>query len=486
MDNDTGSLPLLLSYFILTAASGIFVSLLLLRTGLQPVGGLSFASLNAMNGLFFLVAAFSIGSAVLAVDVYRVRIRHKKPTSIQVFFEGVWNRRVVSLAGFLLYVVGVIHLLSASPAIYGPTYPERLIPIFLWMTSLGLLTVICMALYHAADALRDFTRAILLLIILTTGVLVNLQFWSYESPRQEDIYFIYLDGNRLTEGSNPYDRVLSGDMQINNKYSTYLPVFYLLSSAVQRLGLGVFAEWLSFWRVAFLVANLSVAALLYWIPGQQRMTALSVFAALFWLFNRWTLHVSKTADIDFLPLFFLLLSLYLYRRNTAASYLALGLSLGIKQMAVFLVPLYLIWAWRDSHPSERIKRLTAAVAMIGIIPLLSSAPFLVWNWDVFIRSILFSATRNAAASFEVYSLDAVLGLRGIPSRIPMLIMFAFVYWLTWKRSIERYTPAFLTMSSFVFFNPVFFTSYMVWVVALIPLAAYEYIIALKSRSTKEI
>lgn len=61
----------------------------------------------------------------------------------------------------------------------------------------------------------------------------------------------------------------------------------------------------------------------------------------------------------------------------------------------------------------------------------------------------------------------------------MHVMLALVYWLTWKLSINHYIPAFLTMAVFVFFNSVFFTSYMIWVAALIPLAAYEYITVVK-------
>jgi hypothetical protein len=308
---------------------------------------------------------------------------------------------------------------------------------------------------------------------------VNLQFWSYDSLRKEDIYFIYLDGSRLQDGVNPYERVLSGDMRVNDKYSTYFPVFYYLAWGAKQLGLSLFLDWLSFWRVVFLVANLSIAMLLFYIPGQQKLIVLSVFASLFWLFNRWTLHVSKTADIDFLPLLFMLLSLFLYRRHTKTSYLLLGLSLGIKQMAIFLVPIYLIWTWLDSPRKERIRNLLVACVLIGIIPLIASLPFIAWNWEGFYKSILFSATRDAAAAFEVYSLDAVLGLRGIPAKIPMLLLLAAVYWLTWKQKIHLYTPALLAMAVFVFFNSVLFTSYMIWMVVLLPLAAYEYILALK-------
>jgi len=481
MDNDSDSLTILRSYFILSAVTGIIICLPLLRAGWQAVTGVSSDNLIARFGLLFFVALLSLGFTILALNMYRRREGHNHQVVILVLFDRRSARTALSIMGLVVYALGTMYLFSASPGIYGPTYPIWLIPFFIWMASLGLLTVIHMALLSAGDSIKEIFRMVLLLVILTTGILVNLQFWAYELPRQEDIYYIYLDGGRLSDGSNPYERVLSGDMQVNDKYSTYLPGFYYLSSGVQRLGLTVFAGWLSFWRVVFLVANLSIATLLFFIPGQKHLTALAVFAAMFWLFNRWTLHVSKTADIDFIPLFFMLLSLYLYRRNTAAAYLILGLSLGIKQMAVFLVPMYLIWAWREGPHAERIKRVAIAIVLIGLIPLLISIPFLVWNWEGFLRSILFSVTRDAAASFNVYSLDVVLGLRGIPARLPMHVMLALVYWLTWKLSINHYIPAFLTMAVFVFFNSVFFTSYMIWVAALIPLAAYEYITVVKDK-----
>ncbi len=485
MENPSKKLRNLRSYFFLSAVSGIIVCLLLLQAGWQGVNG--FKSSHAIIWIvtFFAVAAFSIAFAVLAVIVFRKRVGNTQQASILRFLDQRGMTAALTIGGLFLYVIGAIYLFSASPEIYGPTYPPQLTPFFLWVASMGLLTALHITLYKPGDALNNIFRMTLLLVILTAGILVNLDYWSYESPRQEDIYFIYLDGGRLSEGSNPYERVLEGDMQVNDKYSTYLPGFYYLSSVIQRLGLRVFADWLSFWRVLFLVANLSIAALLFFIPDKQRLITLSVFAALFWLFNRWTLHVAKTADIDFLPLFFLLLSLYLYRRNAAASYLMLGLSLVIKQMAVFLVPIYLIWTWRDSPVLERLKRLAVAFVLIAIIPLLASIPFLVWNWEAFLRSILFSATRDAAAAFEIFSLDEALGLRGIPARMPMLVMFALVYWLTWKRHISVYIPAFLIMAVFVFFNSVFFTSYMIWAAAFIPLVAYEFILVLRDKSIVE-
>lgn len=411
---------------------------------------------------------------ILALAVFRISTSGKLLNLIEQCLHRSFIRTTIFLISIYLYIFGSIYWLSSSPVIYGPTYPVWLVPAFIWLTTLSLLTLIHLALLHSDHWFRNITRLVLLLGILTTGILVNLQFWSYDSPRKEDIYFTYLDGERLLEGVNPYERVLTGDMQVNDKYSTYFPIFYYLSWGTQRLGFTAFAEWLSFWRIVFLLANLSIALLLYYIPDRQQILALAFFAPLFWMFNRWTLHVAKTADIDFLPIFLMLLSLFLYRRYQTASFLMLGLSLGIKQMAIFLIPLYLIWVWNDSQ-LQRVKNVFVAAILIAAIPIIVSLPFIAWNWEGFYRSILFSATRDAAAAFDVFSLDVVLGLKGIPAKIPLLIMLFAVYWLVWRRQISRYIPAFLCMTVFVLFNSVMFTSYMVWMVALIPLVAYEFI-----------
>ena len=379
--------------------------------------------------------------------------------------------RMLLFVSLYLFIFGAIFWFSASPLIYGPTYPSWLVPVFFWVFCISLLTLVTLVLLQTTAGF-DILYLIPLLLILTFGILVNLQFWSFDTPRKEDVYYTYLDGARLLEGVNPYERILAGDMQVNDKYSTYLPISYYLSWGTQIMGLRVFGVWLSFWRVILLVLNISIAVLLFYIPSQRRLMALSIFASLFWLFNRWTLHTAKTAEIDFIPLFFMLLSLFLYKRHKYASFLLLGLSLGIKQMAIFLVPLYLIWVWNDSR-TRRLKDLAVSILLIVCIPMLASFPFILWNWKGFYQSILFSATRIAEVSFEVYSLDAVIGLRGIAARIPLLIMLLGVYWLSWRQKIDLYVPAFLSMVVFVFFNPVLFTGYLIWVTAFIPLVVYE-------------
>jgi len=60
----------------------------------------------------------------------------------------------------------------------------------------------------------------------------------------------------------------------------------------------------------------------------------------------------------------------------------------------------------------------------------------------------------------------VLGWEGIIGRLPMLLLFGFVYWLCISRRVGRYTGAFLVMSVFIGFNTALFLQYLLWLVPL--------------------
>lgn len=424
--------------------------------------------------ILVVIGVISLAFLALAIALFL-------PTATQksiIYIERLLRDSVVAAAFFgvffILIIFGAIYCFSASPSLFGPVYPVWMIPSFAWLMTISLIGLLFLNLLRSEYRIKSLIYLFLLLTVLVFGIVVNLQFWNYGSPRKEDIYYIYLSGQSLLNGVNPYEKILSGDMLVNQKYATYLPLMYLLSWVSQAAGLTAFGDWLSFWRVIFLVFNLLIASSLFCIPAKKNLIILSVFSSLFWLFNRWTLHVGKTADIDFAAVFFMLLSLYCFRRHRLLSYLLLGLSLGVKQVGILLLPLYFIWVWRESR-DQPWKSIVKAFIWIALIPALISFPFLVWNWEGFIRSILFSGTRLAMASFNVYSLDEFIGLKGIAARLPLGAMLLLVYWIVWKRDLGLYLASLLVMTVFVFFNPVMFTSYMVWMVPLIPLTASDYL-----------
>ena len=313
-----------------------------------------------------------------------------------------------------------------------------------------------------------------LLVILSLGFI-------YRSTRldvgmQEDIYFIWRDGGLIANGENPYERVLSGDMRENDKYSTYFPLFYLFVAATQFLGLKDFHAWIRLWQPTLLAFHLGIALLLGYSCQRSRQPILGMVGVLFWTFNRWTLNVVRIAHIDFVPIFCLIASLLAFEKHRRASFFLFGISVAVKQIAIFVAPLYLIWTWQSSRRVEIKARLTEmahAVVCFAVVPFAISLPFLVWNPEAFIKSILLSATRNPGGHFSDSSFGTFLGLYGIPARLPMLLLMTLVIVAAAREQIGRYMSVLIIFSVFVDFSPVLFSQYMAWVVPFLILAACD-------------
>ncbi len=294
----------------------------------------------------------------------------------------------------------------------------------------------------------------------------------------EDIFYIWSDGARVARGENPYDRIDWSDMRQNYKFPTYFPLFYELAAVTQRGAMSEFPGWLATWRWVFLVFDLAIAVLLYVLIDRAGSMTLGILAGLYWLFNRWTLDVAKVGQIDFIPILLLLLSLALVRRHFWWSLLLLSLSLALKQIAIFVVPLYLIWAWQASPAGRRGVRSMLAGLTISAVPILSSLPFLFWGGKLasakwFIKSMLFSLTRMPDSHSKTMGLGDWLGFEGIPAKLPMFALMAMVYLLAMHKRLGRYACAMLVMLVFADFNSVSFRQYMCWYLALLPLALVD-------------
>ena len=122
---------------------------------------------------------------------------------------------------------------------------------------------------------------------------------------------------------------------------------------------------------------------------------------------------------------------------------------------------------------DRVRHLLTASALILVVPLVVSLPFLIWNAEGFVRSILFSATRYPDDHFDAPSLDALFGAYGIPAKIPMLLLVSLTYALASLHRLPVYASLLLVMSAFFGFNSVLFRQYVVWFIPFIPLAALE-------------
>jgi uncharacterized membrane protein len=301
-----------------------------------------------------------------------------------------------------------------------------------------------------------------------------------ELSEQRDIYALWQDGGRILHGENPYARILDDSSGINRKYSTYFPLFYLLSAASQKL-IPAYSQFVLFWRVVSFVFYAGIGLILALPFYRRQWTIGATFILLLWLFNRWTLKSLQLVHIDFLAIAPLIASLLLLDRHRRISFLLLGLSLAIKQLAIFIAPLYLIWIWtgqpmgaQDSARSgSRVGNMLAAAFWIALIPAVVSLPFFIWNPPAFVRSIIFSVTRSDEFINPAQSLDDLLDLPRSSGKLMMLALMAFVYAMAYQKRLGRFTAALLVMTVFASFNAIWFSQYEVWPIALLPLVATE-------------
>lgn len=321
---------------------------------------------------------------------------------------------------------------------------------------------------------RSYWRTVTLicfLVLIVGGATANVRLWRAPT-KGEDVYYGWVEGQRLQRGQNPYARVLTGNLRDNDKYATYFPVFYYGSYLTILAGLNDYDAWISFWRVIFLLANLGIAGILFYLPFRRKVWALALLGPAFWLFNRWTLHVTRIAQLDFLAILPLIASLALFPRRRYVSLLLFSLSLGVKQIGFFLIPLYLIWAWQEAK-QDKLKNTVIAGALIVSIPLITSLPFLIWNPEALIVSVIFDALRNPADHFDVASFDATIGWVGLLAKAPMIALMVFVFVLAQQRYIGKWLASMLVMAAFVDFSSVLFRQYFVWEAPFIPLIALD-------------
>ncbi|MCB0737520.1 MAG: hypothetical protein KDC92_08400 [Bacteroidetes bacterium] len=303
------------------------------------------------------------------------------------------------------------------------------------------------------------------LLVLGVALPVNNRKFGKVS-KNEDIYYIYQDAKTVSEGINPYARTLDGNMKDNDKYSTYFPLFYELGALAILVGFEDFETWLMFWQVFMLLFLAGCGFLIFRMVNDQADLLLAIFSVLFFFFHRWIINISVIGHIDLIAAFFLLLSLFYLNKNFKKALLWFGVSLAIKQIAIFMAPLYLVWAW---HNKPSWKFLGQSTLLAAAIPLAASLPYLIWNFKAFLYSVFFSATRKPDANFDAKSLDALFNISGLVAKLPMLILVAFVCVLAFKKKLPPYISAFLIMSVFIGFNSVFYRQYFAWPIVLLPL-----------------
>jgi hypothetical protein len=374
---------------------------------------------------------------------------------------GLWLGLAAILVGATIVIIYVIGAGAFPELVIG-----RLAPLGVWLLVSGV--ALAATLFAGMERPRTQTVAYFasILAIGLTGILINTRAWPASESKDEDIYYVFLEGQRLVRGENPYERVLGYELHQNVKFPHNLPLFYHLAAAVQWLGLGPFEPWIAMWRLAFLLANLVIAVAIfhaYWRAGNG---ALGAVGSLLWLANRWTLHVSQTGDYDFLALSFLVVSAVVLASRPRASLVLFGISVAIRHLAVGLAPIWLITTWR-TEPSTR--RRVSHVLLMASVPILTALPLFLRSPNGLFRAIINTWTRPPQG-LSVYTLP------GIPAVMPSILIVAILivlYVAVGQRRLPVYAASMLALATMIFLTSVFFTSYMIWLIPFIPLAALE-------------
>lgn len=309
---------------------------------------------------------------------------------------------------------------------------------------------------------------VLFVLLIIGGALANKGRLG-KTDKNQDIFYLYSDSKTLADGENPYAR--TADWKVNNKYSTYFPLFYIAGTVVIKMGLSDYTSWLIFWQLVMLACLIAIAILTWRMLLSEKGWEIALFSVAFVFFNRWTIYVTTVSQIDFIAFLPLLGSLYYLPRSFSKALLLFGLSIAIKHMAIFLAPLYLIWAWQQNPQRNYLFK---TVGVSSLIPFAVSLPFLIWDFKKFIMSILFSATRGSASHRGAGSFADSFNMQGFIGKLPMVAMMCMVFFLAYRKKIGPFTAAFFVMTIFMTFNSVLFNQYLVWSACLLPLTLLDY------------
>lgn len=312
-------------------------------------------------------------------------------------------------------------------------------------------------------------------------LVASLAFFSAASDRllpkapaeKNDIYFIWEDGRKIANGENPYARIRGSDLRVNEKFAIYFPGFILAVAATIKLGLTTFSGFIAIWRPAGLLVHCLTGTLMFAALFARGRPVEGLLASQFYLFNRWNLSVLASGQIDLLAICFLVAALLARERHPVGSPLLFGCSLAIKQVAVFVLPLYVLT--RTTRPSAQsgsrswLKSSVLALAVPGLL----SLPFLIAEPVLFVRSILFSATRNPGGHTRVQSFDHLMGWVGIDAKLPMLVLMALITYLVWRKRLGFLAGTVLVLAVFESFNSVLLWQYFCWPASVLPLLLLE-------------
>ena len=292
-----------------------------------------------------------------------------------------------------------------------------------------------------------------------------------EDPTRHDIARYHHRGTQIVAGVNPYS-CITDDSTSCIGYPSHLPGMYWFSAGLVTLGASELEDWMAMWRPVMLLAWLAVGGIIAALFFKQGRPAVAVAALGLWLFNRWSLYVLRVAHTDFVGVLFLLLTVLTTTRWPLLAAVLLGASLTVKQLAVLVVPLFLLYVWRQHGYSP--VRLAVVAGLVLLVPLIAAGPFLLDNPGATVQGWLNAATRPAQTQYQsAPSLDLLLDVTDLGKSAVLLALVALVYLAAWRKSLTLAQGCLLLLAIQISFTHVLLHQYLVWLLPFIPLALWD-------------
>lgn len=248
---------------------------------------------------------------------------------------------------------------------------------------------------HAADSFARSARRHMLLLVLGGALALGLVLALLPALPSDDIFSYILYGRiSAVHGANPLVAVPSDFphdpfltlVYWRNVRSVYGSVWLLLSSGVTLLARalgGSLAVSVALFKLLGLAAHLVNIVLIWAILGRLAPRRQLTGALLYGWNPLCLLEFAASAHNDAVMLTFLLLAIYfLVRRWRVAAMIALGLSIAVKYMPVALLPLYLVFVWRELAARHvptraRLGALAWRTGLVASVVTLTTLPY----WD---------------------------------------------------------------------------------------------------------
>jgi len=326
------------------------------------------------------------------------------------------------------------------------------------------------------------------IVIIQTIILIgifSIFVWvtsaNYVKPIQlrdnDDISYEFDQANQILDGSNPYERVLKGNLLVNKKYATLFPLYYYFLATVSNFSNQIFKDFIkNYWYIIQAVHFLT-AYLIFLYFRRENKGWLGLLAVAVFLLNRWTVNNTMVLKQDVISVMFLLLAVYILPKFPRLSFLTYGISIGIKHLSIFAFPIFVLYILKMKL---KIKQVLILVAIFLIPIIIPSLPFLYSNPKAFFYSLMFSTTRapisvgttnftgfekllvnynNLGSTFAAFYL--------LLPRLPLLVLIFSSVILVFTKKIKfmAYLPVVYLI--FTGLNPVYFVQYSMWITPFI-------------------